>query len=280
VPSRFSPALGVSDFEWIEFLAGERTLNGLESPPLPDEAFQRSWVGSSGISAFHEGGAFCSHALDILRARGVPRANIGRVLDFGCGWGRIYRLLLRNCDEGSLVGVDLDPSCVQHCREAMPYGFFHECRRTPPLGFADGAFDVVTAYSVFSHLSEPAFLSWLKELNRILRLGGMLFFTTLKEAHIAVWESKTSEIAHGAALAAAEFNALGWRERARSGGFLFVPTGGGGPREATFYGEAIVSQPYVERRARNLGFQVLEFDVADYMPQSFVALAKMGPAAA
>ena len=273
----FADALSLTDEAWVEFLAHERSVEGLVAPPLPDESMQRAWVGSSGLDALREAGRFTARALRLLGERGVPAEDIGRVLDFGCGWGRIYRLFLRNCRPGDLVGIDIDDGCIGVCSNAMPYGTFEPCDPMPPVGFDDASFDVVTAYSVFSHLAEEPLRAWLREFARVLRPDGVIFFTTLKEAHIESWKARRKEAAHGAALAAAGFKPRAWRRRAASGEVLFVPTGGGGTRESpSFYGETIVPQAYLEREASGLGFDLLEYSADDTLPQAFVALAKSG----
>ena len=52
---------------------------------------------------------------------------------------------------------------------------------TPHLPFADGFFDVVTAFSVFTHINllEDA---WLLELRRITKPNGLLYLTIQNEA--------------------------------------------------------------------------------------------------
>ena len=135
----------------------------------------------------------------------------------------------------------------------------------------------MTAYSVFSHLAEAPFRAWLAEFSRVLRVGGTVFFTTLKEAHIDAWDARRGEVAHGAALASVGFTAAGWRARADAGQLLFVPTGGGGPRSPSFYGETVVPRAFLEREAPLLGFELLEFRSDDDLPQAFVALEKRPP---
>ena len=172
---------------------------------------------------------------------GCLRGRDGRVLDFGCGWGADLPSLPRNCDAGDLVGVDLDPGCVES-----------------------------TSPRLLSGRGWPSF-------SRVLRVGGTVFFTTLKEAHIDAWDARRGEVAHGAALASVGFTAAGWRARAEAGQFLFVPTGGGGPRSPSFYGETVVPRAFLEREAPLLGFELLEFRSDDDLPQAFVALEKRPP---
>ncbi len=277
----FAKALSLSDDQWVDFLAHARVAESLVAPALPGDEVQRAWVGSSGLDALREAGRFYTRALRLLTDRGVPAQEIGRVLDFGCGWGRIYRLFLRNCRPGDLVGVDIDDGCIDICSSSMPYGNFERCDPMPPLGFGDGSFDVVTAYSVFSHLAEDPLRAWLREFGRLLRPGGIVFLTTLKEAHVDSWNARRNEDAHGAALATAGFNHESWRRRAAFGHVLFVPTGGGGSREApAFYGETIVPHAYFEREAGGLGFEMLDYSHGDDLPQAFVALATPANAAA
>ena len=276
--SSFQIAGRLSDADWVDFLTGSRpeALDGLQPPIVPDPRVQEAYVGSSGDSAMREAGAFYSRIRAILDEHRVSERTIGRVLDFGCGWGRISRFFLRHCLPGDLVGVDIDEECIAFCREAMPYCTFFKCESSPPLPFGLASFDVVVAYSVFSHLAEDASRAWLAEFSRLVKPGGFLFFTTLKIEHLAVW----AELAiggnehHKRALAAAGFSLAGWQRRAASGDLLFVPTGGGGVRDNSFYGEAIVTPGYLERHAPALGFSVLAFLSDTRLPQSFVALRR------
>lgn len=104
--------------------------------------------------------------------------SIKTLLDFGCGWGRFTRLFIRDVEEAGLIGIDPSAEALQMCREHMPYAAFIRSQYTPPLVFKDESFDVVFANSIFSHLSESNALSWIKEIFRILRPGGLLIGTT------------------------------------------------------------------------------------------------------
>jgi ubiquinone/menaquinone biosynthesis C-methylase UbiE len=47
----------------------------------------------------------------------------------------------------------------------------------PPLPVADQSFDVVFAWSIFSHYSEAAHRAWLEEMYRVLRSNGYLLLS-------------------------------------------------------------------------------------------------------
>src|SRR5207253_7435957 len=59
-----------------------------------------------------------------------------------------------------------------------PYTWLTPCNTFPPTRYNNGIFDVVYAYSVFSHLSEDSHLAWAGEFARVLKPGGTVILTT------------------------------------------------------------------------------------------------------
>lgn len=106
-----------------------------------------------------------------------------RVLDFGCGAGRVARHLVGRTRE--LHGVDLDEASIAWLREHLG-DHLHPALTTdvPGLPYPDDHFDLVYAYSVFTHLTEH-WAGWLLELHRVLRPGGILFATVIGPASAA-----------------------------------------------------------------------------------------------
>ena len=166
--------------EWVELvgraLSEPTTLSGIPLPAGPSPEFQSAYVGSSGAATMREAGLFYRYVLDANRR--FRDAEITRLLDFGCGWGRYTRLFLREVPEHGLYGADPEPVAIQVCRRHVPYGCFVNSPSRPPLPFRDQFFDLVVAYSVFSHLSEINAANWIYELSRVLRPGGILVATT------------------------------------------------------------------------------------------------------
>lgn len=261
--------------DWLDFLAGTKLLPGRTAPPMPDPTLQSSFVGSSGRDALVEASVFCLRMVDEMNNLGLPNASVLRILDFGCGWGRLYRIMLRLCPPKNLIGSDLRGECVLICRSAMPYGTFVKTELNPPFPFHAQTFDCVYAYSIFSHLSETMFGSYLRDFVRILRSGGIVVFTTLKQSHIEVWKRQAGkDPRYTNFLAEVRFDYEKWRRQVNQGRFLFVPTGGGHDLDGTFYGEAVISEAFLQLTSASLGFVLRVFDEGDTMPQTFVVLQK------
>jgi SAM-dependent methyltransferase len=102
------------------------------------------------------------------------------VLDLGCGAGRVLRHWEQQAGRGTrLVGVDIDETSITWCREHL--GGFCEARLgavVPPLELDADSFDVVYAYSLFTHL-DVHWAEWMCEVQRVLRPGGLALVTYL-----------------------------------------------------------------------------------------------------
>ena len=96
---------------------------------------------------------------EIFRGLGGDPAN-ATILDFGIGWGRVLRFFLKDVEVERLVGIDHYATAIEACHETYPPGGprFLLTEPFPPAPFEDATFDLVFAYSVFSHLSEEAHL--------------------------------------------------------------------------------------------------------------------------
>ena len=134
-------------------------------------------------------------------------AQVGRdwstftdVLDFGCGSARVMRSFLGSVGNARYSGTDIDAELVDWCRKEIPGVDWKTNGFMPPTTYADGAFDLVYAISVFTHLDEDYQNAWLAELQRITRPGAILILTvhgepvigraSMTEAQRAELESK------------------------------------------------------------------------------------------
>src|SRR5689334_5947876 len=96
-----------------------------------------------------------------------------RVLDVGCGTGRLTRFIAERVGaNGDVVGVDPLPDRIELARSRGSAARF-EIRQAEDLGaFADASFDVVCMASVLHWIVDKA--KALAEAQRVLKPGGRL----------------------------------------------------------------------------------------------------------
>jgi SAM-dependent methyltransferase len=119
---------------------------------------------------------------DILRVLGPDWSFEGKsVLDFGCGAGRTLRHFLTEAKTAEFWGCDIDSDSVEWLDWNLcpPLQVFRN-QTDPPLPLPDRSLDLIWAVSVFTHLVE-SWSSWLVELQRVLRPGGLLVATFMGE---------------------------------------------------------------------------------------------------
>jgi SAM-dependent methyltransferase len=101
----------------------------------------------------------------------------GRYYDFGGGTGRVFRHFAAQSDAWEVWSSDFRLSSVDWNLLHYPTSIKTFANiGTPALPLPDGYFDLVTAYSVFTHIDEFE-LPWLLELRRILKPGGIAYLS-------------------------------------------------------------------------------------------------------
>jgi SAM-dependent methyltransferase len=152
--------------------------DGLPLPP----ARMRAQVGPLHVDArfFLESGR---HNAELLRSL-VPLDEIGALLDWGCGCGRVLRHWAM-LEHTRVNGCDINPRMVAWCNEHLPFADAKVNELSPPLPYADASFDLVYAFSVMTHLSEELQHEWVDECRRVLKPGGHFLFSTLGEYYVS-----------------------------------------------------------------------------------------------
>ena len=131
-----------------------------------------------------EDGDFAAHAAEVIRrirndfAWLPPEKPEGqlRILEIGCGIGRLMAHLADEC--GEIHGVDISEEMVRQGRRRLahvPHAHFHHAVHSDLRAFVDESFDVVYSYAVLQHIPDAAIaLRYLDEAARVLRPGGVL----------------------------------------------------------------------------------------------------------
>jgi SAM-dependent methyltransferase len=100
-----------------------------------------------------------------------------RILDFGCGAGKVLRTFLAEAESAEFYGCDVHADSVAWLERhfSPPLRVFVN-GEAPPLPFPDGHLDLVWAWSVFTHLTDH-WSAWLAELHRVIADDGLLLAT-------------------------------------------------------------------------------------------------------
>ncbi len=146
-------------------------------PSMPDPELQEMWNGISGLGLATQTKSFYTRLLATYRSHGARPLGESTVLDFGCGWGRLTRYLVRDVAPGHLYGCDPVEGILEICRSNGVAASFAKSAFVPDRIPFDERFDLAFAFSVFTHLSERAHESSLMALHEALRPGGILVVT-------------------------------------------------------------------------------------------------------
>lgn len=104
--------------------------------------------------------------------------SVRRLLDWGCGCGRVAVHFLSEPDVAEVFGCDVHQEAIQWCGENLRPGKFSRIEPWPPTPYEDAAFDVALGISVFTHLARDVQNAWLAEMRRIIAPGGLFLAST------------------------------------------------------------------------------------------------------
>jgi len=280
-----------SESPFVQSLATAPSLDAL--PPVadptvtvplnPPQKIQQKFVGSSYLVAYSEAERFVDRAFAAW-----PEGDVAgqRVLDFGSGWGRITRMLLRRLRADQVWSSDVDSEMTTLLHTTLPGVNAVTNAPWPPTVFGEGGFDAVTAFSVFSHLSEEAHRQWAHEFGRLTHPGSRVYITVLEDDFLATVVGAQAAVAAGEAdvfatnLAQVVPDALAAHAAAQRGEFVYA--GGGsdddGPRKRSFYSWAVAPRAWVERVWSEAGFTLEEWvKTGELFDQAMAVLVRREP---
>lgn len=250
--------------------------NEMANPP---KDVQEIFVGASFENAYGAAAQFLNylfgHAQNLLPS-GLDGA---RILDFGCGWGRMLRLIRHkpDLDVVELYGCDVDPNMVELCRRSLPRTHVAPSELFPPLIYRTGFLDVVYANSVFSHLGEMNHVAWAQEFARVVRPQGLVVVTTQAKHFLSFCEDlrtgKREIQNHWHKNLSLGFTDPNSAAKYDAGEFLYAPQSrGANPK---IYGEAIVPRQFFEEHWGGFGFDLVDwFEHPDILGQNRAVLRR------
>lgn len=162
--------------------------NGL---PIPPALLMVTTGGHARWASFRKGGALALATFaEAVDRNGGDFQNAGRILDFGCGCGRLARHAAKH-SQADFFGVDYNKMLVDWCAANLP-GSYTQNQLTPPLDMPDNHFDIVYLLSVFTHLRIPTQKAWISEFRRVLKPGGFCLITFHDETHKSISQTDFS----------------------------------------------------------------------------------------
>ena len=100
--------------------------------------------------------------------------TLGPICDLGCGPGQIARYLHRQGVD--TLGVDLSPRMIAEARRLNPEIPFHQGNMLS-LPDADNSWGGIAAFYCIIHIPRERVVDALREMKRVLKLGGLLLVT-------------------------------------------------------------------------------------------------------
>lgn len=118
-----------------------------------------------------------------------------RVLDVGCGTGRLAKRFHQFLDSGSYEGFDVNDHFVDYCKDTYAGKRFNFQRvdvrhdeynpegtldpQTFTFPYEDRSFDLAIAIALFNHFETPWVFRYIAEMMRVLKPNGIFFGTFL-----------------------------------------------------------------------------------------------------
>jgi SAM-dependent methyltransferase len=153
-------------------------MNETNMPELPSEELIYRVTGKRSRKWFwNTGNLSVKEINNVLSVIGKSIRDYSRVLDWGCGCGRILLHLKDVCQKIELYGVDIDSEAIAWAQQHIAWAECTVCDGLPPLSFPNGFFDLIYNCSVMTHLDEQYQDAWLDELQRVVNPYGLVLLT-------------------------------------------------------------------------------------------------------
>jgi SAM-dependent methyltransferase len=211
-------------------------------PRMPADDEQDAGTGNHGYPLLYQSCAFV-HAIEngFLKYTG-RELKAATILDYGCGWGRLLRLMHAHASPSDLFGCDPWQRSLDICRDAGLAAHLALCDYLPEqVPFAGREFDLIYAFSVFTHLSRNTADTVLAAMRKSIKPNGLLAITIRPISYWWVHEGK----------GAIDLEKM--QEIHRSGNYAFTPHDAHGDdsvRDADgliTYGDASFSFGYIKQ---------------------------------
>lgn len=144
-----------------------------DKAPLPSTEAREGYYGTNHFNYWASGLRDYCEIAEWLDKKNI---NISTYLDIGCASGRVIRAFDAHAGVKA-IGCDINRRHVDWVAANLPPSIaIFQNHSIPSLPLPENSIDLVTAFSVFTHV-EAFDTTWLMEINRILRPGGIAWLT-------------------------------------------------------------------------------------------------------
>ncbi len=180
-PQELLDAIGVGVAKLLFGYSDIRLRRFVKETPFPDIPYAglryRVW-GDPDISTFLKSGKRCSNDIkSSLTEIGENLGSFNRILDFGCGCGRVFMFLENTLKSLEFYGTDIDKEAIAWASRAHPFFKLSVNGHIPPLKYDSDFFDLILVIAVMSHFNEEDQFGWLQEFRRVLKYNGILIIS-------------------------------------------------------------------------------------------------------
>jgi SAM-dependent methyltransferase len=255
--------LGLDDFALVLFNLPLRRYPHLSLvlPRMATKETQEAWTGATGP-------LLLAQSLGIIRIlescfwRNTGRPlSTARSLDYGCGYGRLMRLMYFYQDPLLVFGCDPWEDSLKLCKQSGLTTNIAVTDYLPKdLPYPDGSFDLIHAFSVFTHLSERATRHGLTVLRQKIKGDGILI-VTIRPVEYWAFAKERGYVSNAAAL----------RDRHLQTGFAFAPHNREPVDGDVTYGDTTIALDYLEKNFPEWKLVSMERQLNDNL-QLFVTL--------
>ncbi|MFP3565441.1 class I SAM-dependent methyltransferase [Paraburkholderia sp. SIMBA_030] len=231
-----------------EYEAARRAL-----PPMAPDAIQDSWTGTHGYPLLLQSSAFIRVLENGFRRYAGRPLDDTKILDYGCGWGRLIRLLYRFTDPANIFGCDPWDRSIELCRESRLAGTFAISEYIPTkTPFPGQKFDLIYAFSVFTHLSARSGKAVMDVCRQSIADNGLMV-VTIRPLSYWVSHDQKQNVVDVAAMQ---------RDHVEKG-FAYTPHGREPIDGDITYGDTSMTLDYIKRNWDGWDVAGVEFNLQD-----------------
>lgn len=147
-------------------------------PRMASDEVQRNWTGTSGHALLKQSLSFVETVASTYASITGKPLDGARILDYGCGWGRLIRLMYKFSSPTLIYGCDAWDMSLDLCKKSGILAHLDKCEEVPvEAPFPGTEFDLIYAFSVFTHLSERTAKAVMSSLRRRVSPDGLAVIT-------------------------------------------------------------------------------------------------------